>query len=473
MPKALSTLPVGTLVKEEGTLYNGKPIVWRIVDKNHSGYPSGAITLMTDKIITTKSFDAIEPENSDSYRKASGNERYIYSNIRKWLNSTASAGAWYAPQHSTDAPPNFNNVYNNIDAYDTEAGFLKGFSAKMISILLTTTITVGKSNIDGGGTETCSDRIFLPSCTEMGLAGDHICGVVFPIFNSDATRQAYPTAECVSRSEYTDSNFSTSLPWTYTLRDAYKSRSSVGRFVYSDGALRIGAAATARGIRPLCNLLSTTLVSDTADSDGVYAIFCNTPPLISGNNSNLGTKTGAFTQSYTITNTEAGQTLSVIEKLDGVQKRNYTTTSGKNNSFNISEIDWMQIINGVHTISITAIDNCKCSDTRTYTFTKNETNIELMLSKPLPADEMVTKAIMNITRAIPNGVIFTVEVCNNGNDTSPTWENVTNAVVNGNRFFLSNKTKTAAEWGFNFRIKIQRNSAVGDCYIQGIGGNFE
>ena len=44
MAKALSSLAVGALVKDTGTLYNGKPIVWKIADKGHSGYPSGSVT---------------------------------------------------------------------------------------------------------------------------------------------------------------------------------------------------------------------------------------------------------------------------------------------------------------------------------------------------------------------------------------------------------------------------------------------
>ena len=71
------------------------------------------------------------------------------------------------------------------------------------------------------------------------------------------------------------------------------------------------------------------------------------------------------------------------------------------------------------------------------------------------------------------GAEFTVEVCNNGNDDSPTWEDVTQAVNSGSKFFLSNETKTAESWGFNFRIKVKRNGASGDCFISSVGGNFE
>ncbi|MEA5057784.1 MAG: DUF6273 domain-containing protein [Anaerotignum propionicum] len=572
MLKALSTLEVGTLIKDTGTLYNGKPIVWKIVDKDHSGYPSGAVTLMTDKIISLKCFDALEPNSSDGNRIKFGNNRYIYSNIRKWLNSTAPAGDWYSAQHSEDAPPNNANVYNNYNEYEAESGFLKGFSANMVSSVLATTITVGRATIDGGGTEICTDKIFLASCTEMGLLGDNICGVAFSMFNSDMARRAYPTAECVSQSEYKDSSLNTSSSQHYWLRDANASLPHHANNVTSYGSGSRGTAFLSYwGVRPLCNLSSEILVSDTTDSDGAYSIVWNrppstppnidvpttvrggeglavswgisadednnlsgyilerqynggawtqiykginrtftdsitfgwnsvayrvkaydsmgaesayqtsqtrtvnnnTPPTISGSDGSLGLKTGAFNQSYTVTDADSGQTITVIEKIDGVQKRSYSATSGQSYSFNVTAAEWIKLLNGSHTMTITASDNVGGTTTRTYTFTKNETEIELTLATPLPADDLVTKAIMSVTREIPAGATFTVEVCNNGNDASPTWEDVTNAVLGNSKFFLSNTTKTAAAWGFNFRIKVKRNSATGDCFIVSAGGNFE
>lgn len=572
MAKALSSLAVGALVKDTGTLYNGKPIVWKIADKGHSGFPSGAVTLITEKIISLKAFDAIESGNSDGNRRSYGNNRWIYSNIRKWLNSAAAAGAWYTAQHSADAAPTNANVWSNYNEYDGEAGFLAGFSTNFRAALLSTSRTVGKASVDGGGTETCTDKVFLATCTEVGLTGDVTAGSKLALFSDDASRLAYPTAECVSKSEYTSTNLATSKAWYWWLADAYASYSYSVRYVHSSGALNGYSAYYGRGgVRPLCNLSSSILVSDTADSDGAYTIIWNqaptvpgsitvptdvrggsnltvswgastdsdgnlsgyilerqhdggawtqvykginrtytdaitfgwanvayrvkaydsagaasayktsatrtvvnnTAPTISGTDSNLGTKTGAFNQGYTVTDPDSGQTITVVEKIDDVQKRSYTATSGQNYSFNVTAAEWVKLSNGSHKLTITATDNYGGSATRTYTFTKNETEIELTLSAPLDADDMVTKAIMSVTRQIPAGATFSVEMCNNGYDASPTWEDVTQAVISGNKIFLQNKTKTAAKWGFNFRIKVNRNGATGDCFIVSAGGNFE
>ena len=184
-------------------------------------------------------------------------------------------------------------------------------------------------------------------------------------------------------------------------------------------------------------------------------------------------KTAAFAQSYSATDEDSGQTLTVTEYIDGTQKRSYTATSGQTYSFNITAAEWVKLLNGSHTLKIVAADNYGGSATRTYTFTKNETEIELTLATPLTADDMVTKGIMSVVRQIPAGAKFTVEVCNNGNDASPTWEDVTQNVVSGSKFFLSNTTKTASAWGYNFRIKVKRGTATGDCFITSAGGNFE
>ncbi len=529
MAQSLNALAVGALVKDTGTLYNGKPIIWKIADKGHTGYPSGAVTLITERIISLKCFDAIESGNSDGDRRSYGNNRWTLSNVRQWLNSQATAGKWYSAQHGADAPPTNANVWSNYNEYDAEAGFLAGFSANFIAALLTTTHTVGKATVDGGGTESCTDKIFLATCTEVGLSGDVTAGSKLALFSDNNSRLAYPTAEAVSKSEYTNSSLNASSPWWWWLADAYASSSYYVRIVRSSGALTCLNAYNGHvGVRPLCNLSSGILVSDRPDSDGAYTIIWNrapskpssitVPSSVRGGESlsiswgastdedgNLSgyilerqvnggawaqvykginrsytdaitfgwTSIAAFAQSYSVTDEDSGQTLTVTEYIDGTQKRSYTATSGQTYSFNITAAEWVKLLNGSHTLKIVAADNYGGSATRTYTFTKNETEIELTLATPLTADDMVTKGIMSVVRQIPAGAKFTVEVCNNGNDASPTWEDVTQNVVSGSKFFLSNTTKTASAWGYNFRIKVKRGTATGDCFITSAGGNFE
>lgn len=287
MSKTLGSLPNGALVKDTGTLYYGKPIVWKIADKGHTGYPSGSVTLITEKIITLKCFDAIESGNSDSNRRSYGNNRYSLSNIDKWLNSDAAAGKWWAATHSADAAPTNANVWSNYNEYDAQAGFLNGFSANMKAALLNTTITVAKNTVtDGGGSETITRKLFLASTTEVGLANENNIaeGSKLAIFSDNNSRLAYPTAEAVSNSEYKDTNSLTaSKPWWWWLRTPYASNSCDARGVRADGTLSGTNACNGHGgVRPLCNLKSEILVSDTTDSDGAYTIIWNQPPTTPG-----------------------------------------------------------------------------------------------------------------------------------------------------------------------------------------------
>ena len=193
----------------------GQSIVFKIVDKNHAGYPNNCTTLITDKIIQLMASDAKEPNNyndNSSDRRNYGNNRHIYSNLLQWLNSNAAAGAWYSAKHSADAPPTSSNILDNYNEYDAWAGFLAMLDPKFVAKFLTTTLTVAKAAIDGGGGyETFTAKMFLASATEVGLANENNIaeGTVLALFNNDASRIAYPTAQCVSNSEYENLDFRT------------------------------------------------------------------------------------------------------------------------------------------------------------------------------------------------------------------------------------------------------------------------
>lgn len=270
----ISNLPVGALVKDITTKYYGSPIVWVIADKNHADYPANSVTLLSKYVLTLKCLDAQEPSNSSGNRQNYGNNRYLHSNIRQWLNSAASAGVWYTPRHSADEPPTNANVEGNYNEYDAEAGFQNDFSANFRNALLSTSLTVVKTTYDGGGTETVVDKVFLLSTTEVGLADeDYAEGSKLALFSDDTSRQAYPTALCVSNSEYTHTDLKTDSPWRWRLRTPYASSSYLVRSVDSDGSLSYGTAyLSTHGIRPSCNLPSSILVSDTPDEDGAYII---------------------------------------------------------------------------------------------------------------------------------------------------------------------------------------------------------
>lgn len=199
MSQSISALPVKAKVKDTSTTYYGIPIIWEIGDKNHSGYPANSVTLVAANILKLACFDAKESGNSDSNRRNYGNNRYSLSNLRQWLNKAGSP--WYQAQHGADAAPTNANVWNNYNEYDDEAGFLTGFSAQMLAAILNTTLTVAKASVDGGGSETVTDKVFLLSKAEVGLGAENGVseGSTLAMFSDNASRQCRPTAQAVSK----------------------------------------------------------------------------------------------------------------------------------------------------------------------------------------------------------------------------------------------------------------------------------
>lgn len=279
MAQKISALPVKAKVRDTKTKYNGVTIGWVIGDKGHAGYPAGAVTLVAERILTLKCFDAIESGGGNS-RNSYGNNRYIYSNIRQWLNKTGTG--WYVQQHSYDRPPSNANVRNNYNEYDAEAGFKTSFGAEMLSAILPTTLVVAKPTCDGGGSETMTDDIFLLSVTEVGLGTENGIseGSVLAMFSDANSLKCMPTSQAVSKSEYTNTSLSASQNWRWWLRspnarygDGARSVSSVGSLSNGDGSLD-GSG----GVRPALNLSSDILVSDTPDAEGYYTIIWNNAP---------------------------------------------------------------------------------------------------------------------------------------------------------------------------------------------------
>lgn len=286
MSKTLGSLTVGAKIEVPVlSAYQsrfGSKIVFKIADKNHSGYPSNSVTLITEKIIQNMASDAKEPSNSNSDRKNYGNNRHIYSNLLQWLNSNAAAGAWYSAKHSADQAPTTKNTHVTYNPYTSWAGFLAMLDPKFVAELMETTLTVVKSSTDGGSYETFKAKMFLASTTEVGLANENNIaeGSLLALFSNDASRVAYPTAQCVNNADgYTNSGFATSKGWYWWLRTPYSSYAYFVRRVYSDGSLGSSVAyGGGDGVRPLCNLKSSILVSDSPNSDGNYTVIYNSAP---------------------------------------------------------------------------------------------------------------------------------------------------------------------------------------------------
>lgn len=474
MFKRLGELPVGTLVKDPETTYYGKPIVWKIADKNHSGYPENSVTLITDKIIGVKSFDAMESKNSNSDRKSYGNNYYKHSNILQWLNSDAKD--WYKPMHNADAPPASGNVEYG-SPYDKEAGFLTNFSAGFKREAIPTSLKTVRHSLDGGGSENVESKFFLASTTEVDLANENGIaeGSKLAVFTYDSSRKAALTSEAVKNSSYSSDSFKANNNYYWWLRTPNTSDSISVRVVNSGGSLsNVSARNAYYGLRPLCNLKSGILVSENKDSDGVYTLVWNRVPIIEyTNKEDMGQQDKEFSFDYKVIEEDEGQTLKVEEYLNDTKTKTFNVTSGSTYTYKLERLAYQKLPNGNHKVKIVAIDSEGGVTEKVFNFSKHETKILFELEKPLEADGMVTKALITMVGSIPEKAILKVEACNNGNDPNPTWEDVTTKVLKERKIFFANKQKTAAKWGVNVRVSVDRNGEKGQCQILSIGGNFE
>lgn len=198
----------------------------------------------------------------------------------------------------------------------------------------------------------------------------------------------------------------------------------------------------------------------------------NTAPTITTSSAaNLGTKSSGFTISYSVDDKDAGDTLTVTEKLDGTTKRTYTATRKTTNSFAVTGEYFQKITNGSHTMTVTVTDG-KATVTKTFTFTKAVTAASITLAKPMEADAQITLCAITVGGLIPADTVFKVEVTNNGKDSSPVWEDATTEARNGRNHLFTNQT-AANGFAFNFRVTAERGASGESGYIASIQGGFQ
>lgn len=770
--KQLSSLNLRDKIKF-GTIF-GKPIVWIVADKNHAEYPANSLTFVSEKILKAISYDVSE-EASGTF--SLGRSRYLLSNVRQWLNSSAGAGQWYTAQHATDKPPTAAYTYEGKNAYANEAAFLAGFTEKERNAILPTTITAMSSRFEGLSTDRMTDKVFLLSFMELGGTAEEgmdQSGSPLRLFTGNMNNEASCTPE--AKSNYQATNMASGPSNAYWTRSAILNPSSNGARVALVGSTgHVGGLSDSAynprfGLRPAINLSASMYVSDNPDSDGCYTIVYNSPPTaptyaaypntlhggqsfaitwsgasdpdnnlsgyrlqrsvnggtwsqvyagaaasytdnlafgtantvayrvqvydsgglssgwktgstanvinnrapgmpgaitlpgtinggqkftvswgaatdadgnlsgyycerstnggsswtriyqgsatsasdtlafgsaasvlyrvqaydahsaVSGwrtsasktvvnnrapnapgtitvpvsvvggktltvtwaaasdpdgnlsgyklersaaggawtqvyagnalsfndaitkgwatvayrvraydaynahsgyttsqtrtvdNNTaptitcsvsgNLGTKTDGFSVTYTVADAEKDK-VTVVEAMDGVQKRSYTAALGATNTFAVTGDYFMKLLNGPHTMKITAADPGGKSTSVTLTFTKAVHACSVTLAQPMETDALVKRAVMNVVRSIPADAQFLVEVTNNAFDASPAWEDATQFVKAGINYVFNNKQAAAGKSGYNFRITASRANGGQGGYISSIGGALE
>ena len=239
--KAIADLQVGDVIKFGR--HGNSDYTWKIVDTLDKG--KGYVTVAADQYPVSGPFDAQENAsdnpNPASARKSNGNNRWLYSNARQFLNSDGAKNEWYEAQHAYDVKP----PYANMDA------FQKDFTDYEKAIIVVKTNTCIRDALDGGGSETMQDKIWLASSYAMGLE------VVQPLEDDHIYEAFIDNASRAYQSNY----------WLRTINGTTSANSV--RIASSGGSLTSSNAGNYFALRPFC-LLPTSTYVQWSESDNAY-----------------------------------------------------------------------------------------------------------------------------------------------------------------------------------------------------------
>ena len=215
--------------------YNGSSILWRCVSID----PDGPL-MLADKIVDKLAYDAKTNDNSNSKSHSRSYKRDDYgsnywrdSNMRSWLNSTATAGKvdWLCGNPPKDGYVSGTGAYNN------KAGFLNEFSKAEIAAMKTVTqrslvshpeynkgivegdansdllyytdISEAVANYDSSYFETTTEKVFLLDVKQANAVWRNLKGY-YVAYNNDGMAWPYwlrtPVTDCNHDMRYISSS---------------------------------------------------------------------------------------------------------------------------------------------------------------------------------------------------------------------------------------------------------------------------
>lgn len=218
--------------------------------------------------------------------------------------------------------------------------------------------------------------------------------------------------------------------------------------------------------------------SGYAESD-VRNIISNYAPTVEIIDAPVGNDYGVVSERFTISvkvGDRDNTKITVKYRLDGTLKQTAMVSLGSAQSATVTHDFkgmlgdyWHKITNGRHTLTVEVTDGASTTSVDLY-FTKLVTNAVITLAEPMTATEQITVCIISVDGDIPEDAEMTVEVTNNGNDSSPVWEDATAHALSGMNHAFTNSTQSNG-WAFNFRVTVHGGDTRG--YITSIQGGFQ
>ena len=187
----LRDVPVGSIVTDKKTRFNNKPIEWLVAD--HEKYHDGTVLLSKD-ILCCRPFDEPKEYYWNKYQKIYGSNRWMDSDIRKWLNDDF---------------------------------FCKSFSDRLADLTICALKSTAYPRLDRDSSmiyvgDSTGEDVFLLSDAEIGYEEDCKALELF----KDENKEKYLKAEACS-----------GLAWYWWLRSPHAGTSCYARIVRTDGSL--------------------------------------------------------------------------------------------------------------------------------------------------------------------------------------------------------------------------------------------
>lgn len=199
----------------------------------------------------------------------------------------------------------------------------------------------------------------------------------------------------------------------------------------------------------------------------------NLAPTISGNDKHMGVVKDKFEYVFSISDVEKDKIYYSTYLDNKLLSKQTEAVDGKKYATVIDGMDMIKLEPGKHTFKIVAVDSQGSKSERIITFSRDVQTLIMMLKEPFATDVQSKKVLVTPGWSVAKGAEYRVEVCNNGFDENPTWEDATGMVDLSKAYVFQNTKKTASKWGVNIRLMIERKAAKTNSYITGIGGAFE
>lgn len=396
----------------------------------------------------------------------------IHQGLPSSIYDASCTGTWLLRKNIAESYE-WNSIHQNDYSKATvhsylQSTFLTRFSTSTLEAIQTAKLPyrsgyADDSNTISSGSSGVSSKVFLLSGLETGLTAGYLVapdGVKLSYFTTGTDSVAGERRIAV-KDDGVGGSWWTRSPRTLNENSCH--------YYNSTGTNNTMFTTYTCGLRPALIFPDTLTVYESGN------VALNEPPEIFGLEENIGRKYLNFQLPYRVTDDDELEEsyTTVVEKIDQVEINTFQFHASVDKNFTMTDEQFEELEVGEHILTVEATDSNGNVTTFEVTFYKMAGQLELTFEEPLICDERVTLGSLTLKRHIPEGVTFTVEACNNGNDEEPNWEDVTAFVEHDLNFILENETKTAEEWGYNIRIRSDRNQVDEECRISYIGGYFK